>query len=486
MRLLTIVLASFSWCISLSQSLDRPNDFLSSDFHKERRAQLRVKMPLNSVAVFFASPVHNRSNDNDYKFHQNPDFFYLTGYQEPHSLLLVFKDNQTNPNGTTYDEIIFVQPRNEKAEQWTGRRLGDEGVKNQLGFSLAFDNKEFKRYNIDFAKFDKVLFFDFLNDVRDDPRDSSDLADLIRQFKKKVKYPDKESLTIHPEPQKNNLDMKSLDDLMDEMRGIKTNDELILLRRAVLVSCQSQVEVMKALKPGMSELEVQGIHEFVFKKYQAEDVGYPSIVGSGHNGCILHYQENYKPDIVSKDLILMDLGAEYHGYTADITRTIPISGKFSPEQKLIYELVLNAQEAAMKICKPGTTFQALYQATQAVINKGLMDLSIIKGDNEVRKYYPHGCCHHIGLDVHDRGNYDELQENMAITIEPGIYIPEGSNCDPKWWGIAVRIEDDYLITKDGNEHMSKLAPRTVKDIEDMMKLPSPLDAFVLPPLEKRN
>ena len=182
----------------------------------------------------------------------------------------------------------------------------------------------------------------------------------------------------------------------------------------------------------------------------------------------------------------MDVGAEYHGYSADITRTIPISGKFSPEQKQIYELVLNAQEAAMKICKPGTSFQDLTKATRDVVNKGMKDLGISKEDSDNLKYYPHGCCHHIGLDVHDRGTYDVLQENMTITIEPGIYIPEKSNCDPKWWGIAVRIEDDYLITKDGYEHMSKLAPRTVKDIEDMMKLPSPLDAFLLPPLEKKN
>src|SRR5262245_19135520 len=154
---------------------------------------------------------------------------------------------------------------------------------------------------------------------------------------------------------------------------------------------------MKAMKPGMSELEVQGIHEYVFKKYQAEDVGYPSIVGSGHNGCILHYEENYKPNIESKDLILMDLGAEYHGYTADITRTIPISGKFSHEQKLIYELVLKAQEDVMKVCKPGSTFRDLNAATRTTVDKGLADLGVIQ-PGETHNYYPHGCCHHIGLD----------------------------------------------------------------------------------------
>jgi Xaa-Pro aminopeptidase len=259
-----------------------------------------------------------------------------------------------------------------------------------------------------------------------------------------------------------------------------------MVRKAVKISCAGQVEVMKAMKPGMSEREIQGIHEFVFKKYQAEDLGYPSIVGAGHNGCILHYIDNYKPNISTQELILMDLGAEYRGYTADITRTIPVSGKFSPEQKLIYDLVLKAQEEAMKICKPGTTFSELTQATKQVVNKGLADLGVIKKETEPNTYYPHGCCHHIGLDVHDRGDYDKLQENMVITIEPGIYIPENAPCDKKWWGIAVRIEDDYLITKDGNEHLSASAPRKPEEIEAMMKLPSPLDDFILPDLEKKN
>jgi Xaa-Pro aminopeptidase len=242
---------------------------------------------------------------------------------------------------------------------------------------------------------------------------------------------------------------------------------------------------MKALKPGMSEREIQGIHEFVFKKYQAEDLGYPSIVGAGHNGCILHYIDNYKPMTSTKELILMDLGAEFHGYSADITRTIPVNGKFSPEQKLIYELVLKAQEEAMKICKPGTPMRDLTVVCREVINQGLAELGIIKDKNEKNSYFPHGVCHHIGLDVHDRGGA-VLQENNTVTIEPGIYIPDNSPCDKKWWGIAVRIEDDYLITKDGYIHLSALAPRTVKDIEAMMKLPSPLDNFTLPDLDKAD
>ncbi len=485
MRILFIALLLFISFEGFCQDTDLPQDFLTKDFHLGRRDKLRASMPINSVAVFFANPIRNRANDVDYVYHQDPDFFYLTGYKEPDALLFVFKEKQTAANGKQYDEILFVQPRNEFQEMWNGRRLGAQGTKNLLGFEEAFNNSEFKRYTVDFSKFDRILFFDFKNDVRDNPGDSSDMFDLIAQFKSKVKYPEKSGLTIVVEPQKNNLDIKGLADLMANLRGIKTKEEIELMKRAIRISCAGQVEVMKAMKPGMSEREIQGIHEFVFKKYQAEDLGYPSIVGAGHNGCILHYEENYKPSITSKEMVLMDLGAEFHGYTADITRTIPVNGKFTTEQKLIYELVLKAQEEAMKICKPGISRSQLTEVCREVINKGLADLGIIKSITEKHLYFPHSVCHHIGLNVHDQGGL-MLEENNMVVIEPGIYIPDNVNCDKKWWGIAVRIEDDYLITKDGYELLSGSAPRTVKEIEAMMKLPSALDDFILPDLEKED
>lgn len=467
-----------------AQLPDLPDDFLSSDFHKERRQKLREKLPANSVAVFFANPIRNRANDVEYVYHQDPDFYYLTGYREPNAVLLVFGENQTAANGTHYNEIIFVQARNPDREKWDGRRLGAEQVRTRLGIGQAFNNSEFQKYDLDFSRFREVLFFDFQNDVRDDPADSADLYDIIEVFKTKAGYPRPDGMTITTlEGRKNNLNTERLAGIMSELRGIKTREELELIRKAVAISSISQVEVMKALKPGMSEREVQGIHEYVFKKYQAEDVGYPSIVGGGHNGCILHYIDNYKPALDNKELILMDLGAEYHGYTADITRTIPVNGKFSREQRQIYEIVLEAQEAAMKICREGTTFDQLNEATRETVNKGLARLGIIpSAKTDDRRYYPHGCCHHIGLDVHDRGSRAELKENMVITIEPGIYIDESSDCDPKWWGIGVRIEDDFLIQKDGCEHLSALAPRHPDEIEALMKQPSPLDDFVLPAL----
>lgn len=461
---------------------DLPDDFLSNEFHKERRTLVREKMPSNSVAVYFANPVRNRANDVDYVYHQDPNFYYLTGYREPHAVLMIFKDEQSGPDGS-YDEIIFIQPRNAMAEMWTGRRMGVNGVKDKLAFNSVFNNTDFKDYNIDFAKFDKVLFYDFFDDVRNTGTEG-DLFDLIASFKEKVGYSSSENLNI--EAQANNLDMKALDQIMKDLRGIKTKEEMDLLRKAVDISCIAQVEVMKAMRPGMSEMEVQGLHEFIFKKYQAEYEGYPSIVGAGHNGCILHYIENYKPSVESDEMILMDLGAEYHGYTADVTRTIPIDGKFSPEEKAIYDLVYKAQNEAIKACKPGVNIgRDLDQAiARKIINEGLAELGIIESPTERHLYYPHGLGHHIGLDVHDKGNYEFLEEGMAITIEPGIYIPENSQCDEKWWGIAVRIEDDVLITKDGYELLSDMAPRTSEEIEKLMAQPSLFDNFTLPSLDE--
>jgi Xaa-Pro aminopeptidase len=478
-------------CVTLVYAQDKPNDFLSSSFHKERRATLRAKMPNNSVAVFFSNPVRNRANDVDFMYHQDPNFYYLTGHREPNALLMIFSE-QKEINGQKMDELIFVRSRNALAELYDGARLGKEGAKTVLKFDVTFETPEFEKFPIDFSTFDQVLFYDFHNDVRD-TKEVGDLFDLISQFKQKANYPDKATVSLNPEPQKNNLNTQLLNDLLKDMRGIKTKEEIELVRKAVKISALGQAEVMRAMKPGLSELEVQGMHEFIYKKYSAEFEGYPSIVGSGHNGCVLHYIDNYKPEIKDGELILMDLGAEYRGYTADVTRTIPVNGKFTKEQKAIYDLVYNAQEAAMAVAKPGTPFPALYDATLAVINKGLLELGILKSlkPEDVinpatgrHRYYPHGCCHHIGLDVHDLGNYGTLQAGMTITIEPGIYIPEGSPCDPKWWNIPVRIEDDYLITDKGIELLSKDAPRSSDAIEALMKEKSAFSQFSLPDLDK--
>lgn len=508
---------------------EAPDDYLPADFHAERRQALREMLPENSVAVFFANPVRNRANDVDYVYHQDPDFYYLTGYREPHSVLLIFSEPQVDETGT-YDELLFAQARNPMREMWTGKRLGPEGAKEKLKIDRVKDHRDFAGSGIDFRAFDRILFFGFHHDVRDDSGDDADLYSLIETFREEAHVPvrfsprlqqvyqamqdpaltlqerkkkvfrltrllphlmndkivsafmeardDETAMRILSDIPTSSLDVTSLAGYMSKLREIKTPEEMVLLRKAIDISCIGQIEVMKAMHPRMSETEIQGIHEFVFKKYGAEYEGYPSIVGAGHNGCILHYIENIKPT-VGTDLVLMDLGAEYRGYTADVTRTIPADGTFSKEQEIIYNIVLEAQEAGFAQCVPGNDFQAPHRAARDVIDRRLAEVGIIQ-EGQRHTYFPHGTSHYLGLDVHDRGTYGEFKPGTVITVEPGIYIPEGSPCDKRWWGIAVRIEDDVLITADGWENLSARAPRTVEDIEAMMAKPSPLDDFVLP------
>jgi Xaa-Pro aminopeptidase len=469
-----------------------PQDYLSSEFHKSRREAFRSKMPTNSVAVFFANPVRNRANDVDYVYHQDPNFYYLTGYKEPHAVLVIFSENQTNTEGKTYNEILYVQERNPQREQWTGLRLGVEGAKTQLGFDMAFNGKEFLNSGIDYTKFSSVLFDEFENDYRDS-RDDADLYDLIKSFKNQIQSTE---TVIESNQSKDtdinsqatvktktiNVDNNTLNRLMAGLREVKTQEEMKLLTKAIRISTMAQREVMKAMHPGMSETEIQGLHEYVYKKYGSEYEGYPSIVGAGNNGCVLHYVENNKTK-VDNDLVLMDVGAEYHGYTADVTRTIPANGKFTPEQKAIYDLVYNAQEAGIAASVIGNTLRSPDVAARKVVNEGLIALGIAKDDNDAQQYFPHGTSHHIGLDVHDLNLWGPFQANMVITVEPGIYIPEGSPCDKKWWGIAVRIEDDVLITENGPVLLSFEAPRKSDEIEALMKESSVLDGFKLPKLD---
>ena len=535
---ISIVLISITFC-SFSQT---PTDYLSKEFHKERRDILRSKMPKNSVAVVFANPLRNRANDVDFIFHQDPNFYYLTGYREPNAVLVLFSENQTDDNGDSYNEILYVQKRDARAEQWNGKRLGIEGAKQELGFNTAKNGEDFIKDAIDFKKFDKLFIEKFDDDYRN-LSDAADVFDLVKSFKQKAVYnPDiflsrpkeylytniaetpiessanviniidrlssqfedikddelikqfksaktdairkeiKQKITLALKP-KTNIDLTFLPSNLATMREIKTEAELRLITKAVRISAIGQIEVMKAMKPHMSEMELQGIHEFVYKKYGAEYEGYPSIVGAGNNGCILHYIENTKTQ-VGNELVLMDLGAEYRGFTADVTRTIPANGKFTKAQKEIYDLVYNAQEVGIALYTIGTSMQAPNQAARKVVNEGLFKLGIIKSLDEKHNYFPHGTSHHIGLDVHDPGNYENFEENMIVTMEPGIYIPNGSPCDEKWWGIGIRIEDDILVTKNGPINLSGEAPRTTEEIEKMMSEKSVLDAFILPDLDK--
>lgn len=418
-------------------------DLPSPDFHSGRREALRKLMSDSTVAVFFASTVKTRSNDVEFEYHQDPDFYYLTGLQEEDAMILIFK-NEIQFDGFSTNEILFLKERNPKTERWTGKLIGIDGAKHDLGIKQCLPNSSFSEFKIDFSKFKYVYFSE---------QKKENESDLQKQFFKK---------------QPLNTDTYAIKEMMSKLREIKTNEELELMRKAINITCEGIKEAMKAIEPGMAEYDAEAIVEYVFKSKGAEDVGYPSIIGGGENSCILHYETNRKK-LTGKDLLVCDVGAEYHGYSADVTRTYPVSGKFSEAQKDIYNIVLEAQIAGIAKCKPGEDFRAPHKAATEVIQKKLLELGVIKAPNQVGTYFFHGTSHYLGLDVHDIGTYGKLKPNSVITVEPGIYIPFGSDCDEKWWGIGIRIEDDVLITETEPEVLSACVPKTPDEIEGIMK-----------------
>ena len=429
-------------------------DFLPASFHKARRDSLRAMLPDSSAAIFFASPERKRSNDVYYEYHQDPNFYYLSGYREPNSMLVVFKENQLI-NGKETNELIYVQERNPERELWEGRRLGDEGAKRQLGFESVLLNTAFDAVKLPIHQL-KWVYFQVPEAMEEkDTSKTNNLNGLYLKMSERV--------------EENQVGSKrTLSVIMAHLRQQKTKEELLLLRKAIDITCEAQIELMKNIHPSMAEYETEAIIEFVFKKNGAEYPGFPSIQGSGENSCILHYTSNRRP-LNNGGLLVSDVGAEYHGYTADVTRTIPPDGRFSKEQKLIYNLVLEAQNAGIDAARAGNSFWEPHRAAMKVITEGLINLKIIEKEAEVNNYFMHGTSHYLGLDVHDAGLYLLLEPNQVITVEPGIYIAEGSNCDPKWWNIGVRIEDDILITAEEPENLSAKAPREIEAIELLME-----------------
>ena len=460
---LFLLFSPFSFCaqevnyhLPIEQNItnEYDNDLLDASFFAKNRQALRDSMPNNSVAVIFSNPIRNRSNDINYEYHQDPNFYYLTGLREPHAAIIIYKEEQEFKGNLKTNEILFLQKKDKKNEVWAGKRIGIIGAKEELGLATAMENESFLMFDNEYSKFDKVLIFEPREDVTNTP-EKGDLYGLLQSFKLKT-----QDLTT--------IDLHKLPHILASLRQIKTEEEIRLLRKAIYITCEAQIELMKALKPNMTEYQSEAIVEYIFKKNGAEYTGFPSIMGGGENTCIIHYNTNRKK-LTEKNLLISDIGAEYHSYTADVTRTLPVSGKFSEEEKLIYSLVLKAQQAGIDSCKVGNKFWAPHDAATRVIAEGLLKLGIIKKRYHVQKYFMHGTSHYLGLDVHDAGLNNELELGNVITVEPGIYIPEDSDCDPKWWNIGIRIEDDILITPLGPEILSEKAPRTIEEIEAMMK-----------------
>jgi Xaa-Pro aminopeptidase len=415
----------------------------------------------SGVAIIPTAPVQIRNRDVDYQFRPDSDFFYLTHFPEPEAVLVLVPDR---PQG---EYILFCRERDPEKEIWDGYRAGIDGACEQYGADDAFpiddideilpgllENRDKVFCNMGrYPDFDKRLM-GWVNDVRAKSRNG-----------------------VHAPGE-----FVDLDHIVHEMRLFKRVDEIRTMRRAAKISSQAHIRAMQACKPGMYEYQVEAelLHEF--RRNGSQYPAYPSIVGSGANGCILHYIEN-NAQMKDGDLLLIDAGCELDGYASDITRTFPVNGKFSPEQKAIYEIVLAAQHAAIEQVRPGNHWNDPHEAAVKVLVDGLLDLKLLKGKaddiiekQEYRKFYMHRTGHWLGMDVHDVGDYKVdgiwrlLEPGLVLTVEPGLYIAEGQKgVDKRWWNIGIRIEDDVLVTKSGNEILSIDAPKAIDDIEAVMQ-----------------
>ena len=432
--------------LRLGAGLVLPQDLgvLPPEFFASRRAAALELMPDSSVAVLQTAKVKTRSNDVTYEYRQDSNFYYLTGITDPGSVLVLSKSGVNSDSGRV-EELLFVPRRLPRAGAWEKEAFSADEAQRELGFEVVKPASVLPTELNGILNGKKVLFYssagiEFLYEPVTNERF------FIGQKTKKALR------KKHP-----GLKVKSPSKILAMLRQTKSPRELALLRKAIDITCEAHLEAMRNARPGMYEYELEAIIEYVFKRNGAEYPAFPSIVGSGPNATILHYSQNRRKT-ERGDLVVMDIGAEYHGYSADVTRTIPISGEFTAKQREIYEIVLRAQNEAIAAVKPGVPFREIHKVAKKVI-----------ADAGYGKYFIHGTSHFLGLDTHDVGARDTLAVGMVLTVEPGIYIRETEDIDPGYWNIGVRIEDDVLVTETGHEILSTKAPRRVEEIEKLIR-----------------
>lgn len=420
-----------------------------------RRSQAIAAMDDRSALLVRAADVKNRSNDVDYEFRQRNNLLYLTGVTEDESALLLVPKGIII-NGAVVNQVLFVKERSPQSETWTGITLGPATAATVTGIQTVLPYSQL-------APQMKQLFPQITTLYYDDWKFGTEREPLTG-----AAYAWEEEMTKPVEAAAPSLIVKNAGIILNPMRLVKSPKELALMQRAIDASIEGHRQTIQAAKPGMHEYEFEAVMEYAFQRNGARWPGYPSIVGSGPNTCILHYETNRRKSEPG-DVVLMDCGAEYHGYSADITRTFPVSGKFTAEQRTLYDLVLKAQNAGIAECRSGNNFRDPHRAANKVIADGLVTLGIIQNSGQVGRYFMHGTSHYLGLDVHDVGDYGTLVPGVVLTVEPGVYIKAGSPCDPKWWNIGIRIEDDILVTAQGPVNMSAALERTAEEIEGLMK-----------------
>lgn len=429
-------------------------------FAKRRDAFAR-QLGNECVAIVRGAEISLRNRDTEYEFRQSSDFYYLTGWNEPDAVLVIA------PANAKHRDILFTLPRDRSQEAWTGKRHGTEGALSEFGFDAAFENSEFDQRLPELLLGHSTLRYTIGNDERFDRRVLGALATARARTRRGGKAPES---------------IASSNELLHEMRLRKSPEEIALMRRTGEITRLGHIAGMSATRPGMHEYELEAIMEYEYHKNGSQHVAYPSIVAGGANATILHYTSN-RGVLRDGELVLVDSASEFDLYASDVTRTWPVNGRFTPEQRTLYEIVLAAQKAGIDAVRPGNRVSDSHDAAVGVIVDGLIEVGLLKGSRTAlieteayNDYYFHNTGHWIGLDVHDVGRYREVpttvsrkfEPGMTITVEPGIYVPLDLDCDSRFKGIGIRIEDDILCAPGGPQILSENIPKEIDEIQALV------------------
>lgn len=426
-------------------------------FAERRKALLDASGP--GVLVIPAAPTFIRNNDVEHEYRQSSDFFYLTGFDEPDSVLVL------SSRSGVHTSALFLRERDPERETWDGPRLGVERAPEALGLDVAYSIRSLDEKLPDMLENHRRAHYRIGQDRAFDERFLRALDGVRTRARRGVECP---SEIVDPGV------------VLHEMRLRKTDADLSSMRRACAITRDAHVAAMRAARPGRYEFEVEAELLRIFRTQGSERPAYGSIVGSGPNATILHYRKNNRR-MEDGDLLLIDAGAEYGYYASDVTRTFPVNGRFSDAQREVYEVVLQSQNAAIQAVRPGATLDTIHDAAVSVLVDGLLALNLLQGDRQsviergdFRAFYMHRTSHWLGMDVHDVGNYFQngkqrpFEPGFVLTVEPGLYIPPHSQVDERYRGIGIRIEDDILVTEDGSENLTRDIPKSVADIEALM------------------
>ncbi|MFA6061388.1 MAG: Xaa-Pro aminopeptidase [Gallionella sp.] len=428
------------------------------DCYAQRRARLMDKMQCG-IAILPTAPEQRRNGDADYSYRFDSNFYYLSGFNEPESVLVLVA-------GSPHRSILFCRDKDMEREIWHGYRSGPDAAQEKFGFDEAYPIAQLDEKLAELMGNQRTLFYPLGLDAAWDQRVLKIRGEVAQKARSGIRAPD---------------EIRDVRVLLNEMRLFKDLHEVFAMRRAADISVGAHRRAMQFARPGQFEYQVEAelLHEFC--RHGARDPAYTSIVAGGKNACVLHYIEN-NAKLHDGDLLLIDAGCELDGYASDITRTFPVNGKFSDAQKDLYEIVLAAQFEAIAKAVPGNDWEAPHNAALAVLAQGFIDLKLCQGtvdgvleSGSYKKFYMHRTGHWLGMDVHDVGDYKineqwrPLENGMVLTVEPGCYIRPGDDVPLALWNIGIRIEDDVLITAEGNDVLTDAAPKTVVQIEELMR-----------------